>query len=345
MKPFFIQIILCLFCFSETSQAVESQLMLDPTKPNELTAVELSFRYRSVLPDEKFKYVFEGGSDLLTPDSEEDYLIIGTLRPCVGVVFNNQSNGFQLGFHHHYKNSFESMRGIYNEYLQVEDPSRVLVQIYSFKMDETQYIRDFYSPTGPRSQLEEMVDLKQFMISELGIPEENIQLTLGESDIDEVELGSYRNANLSILVDKGGEIFCTCLLAEDLMDLKGTSILFENALSAGIRNNTKRLYGENHTGQIPLMEPNGAFRGILDVKNGKVPFDSLEIAEKHNAALAKMQRLEKICFNKAFPENPILTLARGSRTKDELNQKIHRRVEFYFIPQLKLNLNKRSSPS
>lgn len=340
MKPFFLKISFLLFFINQTCFAVLSQLALDPSKPDEFDAIDLPFPYHPVSSDQKFKYIYQGGSDLLTPDSEESYLIIGTLRPCFGVIFHNRSNGFQLGFHVHFSNSFESMKEIYQQRLEVKDSSQVFVQIYSHQMDEASFNRAFYS-AGHRSQQEEMDDLVNFMTAHLGIPPQNINYLLSRSDYEELALGQYRNVNLNILVNKRGEIFSTCHLAEDLMKLKGTSILIENAVSQLDKDQIMLQLGKNYTGTVMLMDPNG-FRDSIPVIQGKVLFDLLRIEQKHNAALNKMKLIGQIYYKRAFQNNDLL-LVEKAKDNDEEGQRVYRKINFYFIPNLALQPEKRDS--
>lgn len=277
------------------------------------------------------KYVTQGGSDLLTPDSEENYLIIGTLQPCFGVVVHNKSNGFLLGFHVHFLNSLESMKEIYQEHLEIKDSSQVFVQIYSQQMDEDHYDRLFRFASG-LSQREEMVALVQFMNAHLGIPRENINSVLRRNDDEELELGQYRNANLNILVNKEGEIFCTCHLAEDLMRLKGTYVFVENVVS-GLDRDQKKQLGKTYTGKITLADEKGN-HDIIEVNEGKVFFDTLRIEQKHNAAWNKMKLLEKTYYKLAFDNKFSISV------EDVQNNKVYRITKFYFIPELFLKPEK-----
>lgn len=294
------------------AHAVVSRLALDPSRPGELTEVNLPFPYKST-EGKPVKFVHQGGAHLLTQDSVEDFMVIGPVQPCIAIVVSNPENGRHLGFHKHWPNSFESLQKMITDHLETSDFTKLRVQFYSFKMSAAAY-SEFYKICG-RTQQQEMEDVRDFLKG-LGVLDEKITMTLWEGRYSDWALGQYETAELSILVDKEGNVFSTCFLAEDLMGLRGKRVL----LSKIIPGLPKEI--DVYSGRV-----SAAGRGeFFDLEQGKVLYDELSLSRQFSSSKIRMAEFEKIHYVVYAGGNYIANIT------DLNSDSFYRKKEFYFVP-------------
>jgi hypothetical protein len=220
LKSVFLPILMCLL-FSKFVQAAQQQdLVLDPSRSASSTRVTLPFLYHPVAPDAKYVFVFQGGAGLLTPETSENYMVIGTLKPCIGIVFHNSVNGHILGFHKHWSNRLEHINDFYH-LLNVTDKSQMSVGIFSVATPT--YDANYKIDHGGSTHLQELKRVKDWIVGAYGFERTQVKANLYTSPYKDGVLGTYEFAELSLLVDRNGKFFSICYWREDLMRRKGVS--------------------------------------------------------------------------------------------------------------------------
>ena len=332
-----LRLLVCgLFVLMSYSQAfaVISSLALDPKKPNVLVPVNLPFRYKST-EGKEIKFVYQGGSHLLTTDSEAEYMVIGPAQPCVAIVVSDLEKKVHLGLHMHWPNSYESLNQMVTEKLRGSDFSKLRVQIFSYKLPGEGYL-GYARSGGERTQLAEMQKIPE-SLRKLGILQKNIQLMLWQSRYSDWDLGQYESAELSILIDKDGNIFSTCFFAEDLLKLRGKKV-DPSLLFPGFPETLRK-------GIVNVQDPGSG--DVIEVRDGKINYDSLTLRAKFAVANAQMSKDEDLHYKLYTKDKKNYTsILLSAECKDAQARALYRAHEFYFVPnKVKSRAEMKSAPA
>ena len=147
----------------------------DHYKPQEIT---LRYPYLRIPSEQKVQLVGQGAYYLLTPESPEGVMIIGTLKPCIAIVIHNPQNGHTLGIHYHWTNCVEDIKKLFS-LLSSKAPQQLQAYIYSKELENPEkYKNCFQLAYGNRSHMEQLVFLSDYLEEQCGLNKNNISVTL-----------------------------------------------------------------------------------------------------------------------------------------------------------------------
>lgn len=196
------------------------KLKLDQDKKP--TSVYLPYPYLRIPSEKKVQIVTQGAVSLLKLDSTEDVMIIGTLKPCIGIAIYNSENRFLLGYHFHWSNKLENITA-HLPLLENKDPKMLKTYIYSKELESSEsYERQFKIGYGRRSHSAQLAFIKEYLSGMCFIPSNAIEVKLfpRASKWHHGYLQEYLFADACIAFkNEEGLPYNTCLMHEDIFKL------------------------------------------------------------------------------------------------------------------------------
>lgn len=182
------------------------KVSLDLEGDGHRTSVNLPFNYYQRQDGDRLTLIHQGGYKVYTiQGNQNDVAVIGTLRPCIGIVV---SDGVKLiAFHKHSISSLESMSAIIQENLNLSDKKNLYARIYTTQDDIEWELANRQSAHGGNTHREEIKIIKDFLNQGMGlireqIPAEVMNMRDGCGNLihKDLELGRYELAELCVAV-------------------------------------------------------------------------------------------------------------------------------------------------
>jgi hypothetical protein len=169
-------------------------------------SVSLPFELGEIRNGESAEFLFEGGIGLLSPESKIDYLILGPLKPCIGIIIRNSENGKILVFHKYFMNNLDSIKPFY-QHLEVSDPSKVVVRIHTTALTKNDDVNAWTALHQGRSQKSELLLIKNELIEKFGFPRKNVTASIFTPKFEEMlVMGQHADAVSTLIVNRSGEL-------------------------------------------------------------------------------------------------------------------------------------------
>ncbi len=232
--------IMCCFCQTIFCE-VPNMLEVYPGKSS--VTINLPCQYKHFTPQEiaQTELLMERCYTILRPDSQKRFVLMGNLKPCIGIGLYSKTKSVAVLGHIHYTSNIDDFIAKAQEAFGPEiDPAEITGFLYTCRTANYNDVQATSLGTWKacyqgRTQEQEVTVLKDIITKAFKITHpEQINTTIRElNNYTDAQLGWYPFAELSIVVylsERGMEINNTCIFHEEMI-LKGFRAEFDRCYS------------------------------------------------------------------------------------------------------------------
>ncbi len=251
IKSLFFVGLLSVNILSITNSTATNKVSLDLEGDGRFTQVTLPFNYYKKQDNDRLTLIHQGGYKVYNiANSENGVAVIGTLRPCIGIVVTDGVN--LITFHKHSTNSLDSMEEVIKTNLNTVNIENLHARIYTTRDDLEWTKNKRQQMHGKKTHLEEVKEIKDFLNEKFCIIREQIPANLknlrntktqkliyndnylGMYDLSEICIAIRLNNIFELSSDNKQQIKFSSIdpFTEDVFGYKGTKITEAELVSA-----------------------------------------------------------------------------------------------------------------